>query len=142
MITVSLEGQEAVFAKFKELDDKLSKRAVRKLADAVYKDVQQGADKHTNTGALFRSVRIRSVDDGYEIFHDLQHAPYAPFVHWGSKPHVIRPKNKKALRWPSGNGFVFAKFVHHPGYIGDEYMVRAAAEAPSHLETIIKQFEV
>jgi len=34
-------------------------------------------------------------------------------------PHIIRPKNKKALSWTSGKGGggkrYFAKVVHHPG---------------------------
>lgn len=51
-------------------------------------------------------------------------------MHWGARPHVIQPKNKKALRWPVGGKFVFAREVHHPGYKGDPWMVRAAAEAP------------
>ena len=142
MITIQLEGQEAVFAKFKDLDNKLQKQAVARLADAVLKDVEQAADKHTKTGALFRSIRMRSVQDGYVIEHDLQHAPHAVFVHWGTKPHVIKPKNKKALRWPGGAGFIFAKFVNHPGYKGDPYFVRAAADAPKHLNDIIRQMRL
>ena len=39
---------------------------------------------------------------------------YAPIVEYGSRPHEIRPKNKKALYF---NGR-FAKVVHHPGTTG------------------------
>jgi len=28
---------------------------------------------------------------------------------------VIKPKNKKALRWAGSGAFSFAKKVHHPG---------------------------
>jgi len=39
------------------------------------------------------------------------------YLEEGTAPHVIRPKNKKALRWKTGGGdkFAFAKEVHHPG---------------------------
>lgn len=142
MITIRLDGQEAVFARFRELDDRLKNQVVRRLADAVFDDVQQGADRHTKTGALARSVQIRSFRSGYEVFHNLQHAPYAPFVHWGTRPHVIRPKDKKALRWANNGRFVFAKFVNHPGYAGDDYMVKAVQDAPRHFDRIIQALRV
>ena len=41
---------------------------------------------------------------------------YALPVHEGTKPHDIRPKNAKALRWFGADGKpIFAKVVHHPG---------------------------
>lgn len=40
---------------------------------------------------------------------------YAEPQHEGTAPYDIYPKTRKALRWKSGNGFRFAKHVHHPG---------------------------
>lgn len=37
------------------------------------------------------------------------------FMEEGTAPHVIRPVNKKALRFTSGGNEVFAKKVNHPG---------------------------
>lgn len=142
MLNINLTGTESVFAKFKALDDALKSKVVTRLAEAVYDDVEQAVDKHTKTGTLFQSLRLKKVSDGYEIYHDLQRAPHALFVHWGTKPHVIKPKDKKSLRWPSGNGFVFAKFVKHPGYKGDPYMDRAATNAPRHFEQIIRDMRL
>ena len=139
MITVSAAGMNDVFARFQALEDTVQTQAVRLLADKVFADVQDGADAHTKNGQLARSVKIQSIQDGYEIFHDLQHAPYAPFVHWGTRPHDIRPKNKKALRWANDGQFIFAKFVRHPGYAGDAYLVKAAQEAPRHMADILNQ---
>lgn len=42
-------------------------------------------------------------------------AGYALFVERGTKPHVIKPRHRKALRWPGPAGFVFSKGVKHPG---------------------------
>jgi hypothetical protein len=115
---------------------------VRQLATKVFIDVQEGADKHTKTGALFQSVRMQRIDSNeYIVFHALQRAPYAPFVHWGAKPHIIKPKKKRALRWAKGGRFFFAKVVHHPGYKGDPYMVRALDNAPNHFETIVQSMQ-
>jgi hypothetical protein len=37
------------------------------------------------------------------------------FFEKGTKPHEIRPKNKKSLRFTSGGETIFAKKVNHPG---------------------------
>lgn len=40
---------------------------------------------------------------------------YAPYVNDGTRPHIIRPRTKQALRFRVGGRTVFAKVVHHPG---------------------------
>lgn len=40
---------------------------------------------------------------------------YAKYVEFGTPPHIIRPKNAKALHWKAGGKDVFAAAVHHPG---------------------------
>jgi hypothetical protein len=42
-------------------------------------------------------------------------ANYAAHMEFGTSPHVIEPKNAKALRWYSGGASVFATRVQHPG---------------------------
>ncbi|WNM68779.1 hypothetical protein SEA_SOOS_49 [Gordonia phage Soos] len=42
-------------------------------------------------------------------------APYAAFVHDGTRPHVIKPRNASVLRFPAGGGIVYAAHVNHPG---------------------------
>lgn len=42
-------------------------------------------------------------------------ADYAAYVNDGTRPHIIRPKTKQALRFVIGGRVVFAKVVHHPG---------------------------
>jgi hypothetical protein len=38
------------------------------------------------------------------------------FLEFGTEPHEIKPKNKKALRWVDGGKEHFAKKVNHPGF--------------------------
>jgi len=42
-------------------------------------------------------------------------ASYAVFVEKGTRPHTIRAKYRKSLRWPTATGFAFAREVQHPG---------------------------
>lgn len=50
--------------------------------------------------------------------------PYAIFVHEGTKPHIIRPKNKKGLANKKTGAF-FGKEVHHPGTKANPYLKKA-----------------
>jgi hypothetical protein len=53
------------------------------------------------------------MNDG-EITISLSHGvEYGGILEEGSKPHIIRPKNKKALYWKGADHPV--KLVHHPG---------------------------
>lgn len=52
---------------------------------------------------------------------------YAMFVHEGTKPHVILPKNAKVLTWkPRGGAQVFARKVNHPGTKAQPWLARSA----------------
>ena len=63
-------------------------------------------------------------DGGFHgvVFLNERKADYGPCVHEGSRAHVIRPRNKRVLRWPGKGGFVFSKVSHHPGYKGDPFL--------------------
>jgi hypothetical protein len=130
-LTASITGAQDVRRMLLRLGTQLAAKALAQTAVAVERYVELEAGKHTKTGALFQSVRKRQVGAAWVIDHDLQRAPHAVFVHWGTRPHIIRPKNKKALRWPAGGAFAFAKKVRHPGTKADPWMVRAAALAPA-----------
>jgi len=70
-------------------------------------------------------VRTAPVDTGnlrntikYEVHHDtveISMPNYAYHVEFGTRPHIIRAKNAKALHWKKGGHDFFAKVVHHPG---------------------------
>lgn len=150
MINVSVTGTERIKAAFAQLDDAVQNKIIRQTANDVKDYVEQQADTHTKTGALSRSVYIKRISDGYEIGHDERMAPYAKFVHWGTKPHVIKPKNKKALKFVGKNGMVYMAWgnkspqeraiilawmkkkapgaraifrdINHPGYIGHPWL--------------------
>jgi hypothetical protein len=136
----SLVNIDAIRRSLLRLVPDLSRETTAATAQQIFDQAREGADRHTKTGALVRSLKVRKrAEDRYEVYHDLQTAPHALFVHWGTKPHIIRPKTKKALRWPSGDGFVFAKIVHHPGYKGDPYLIRARTAIGQRFTTIARE---
>lgn len=129
-LTVSVTGDKAAAASLQRLGTHLPRLALDRTAEELEEYIEGEAGKHSKTGKLFASIYKRRMPDGWELGHDLQVAQHALFVHWGAKPHLIKPKNKKALRWPAGGAFRFAKVVKHPGYRGDPWLTRAAARAP------------
>lgn len=53
---------------------------------------------------------------------------YAEFVNDGTRPHVIRPRTAKALRFTVGGRVVYARVVRHPGTRGTRFLDRALRE--------------
>lgn len=84
-------------------------------------------------------------------------ASYAAYVEKGTRPHVIRPRNAKVLRFPSsgtsttlagrvrtgearrlGSGaYVFASKVNHPGTKAQPFLLPAAKKATAGLKGIV-----
>ena len=142
MIQINQHDLDDISATFKELEDIDKHKSFKKFAQNVYEDTIHNADAHTKTGALIRSIFKTKVSDGYIIGADKSIAPYAVFVHWGTKPHKIERKKRKALRWTSNAGFIFAKSVNHPGYDGDPFLLNALNDnikkLPALFDTITK----
>lgn len=83
-----------------------------------------------DTGRLRASIRIESrrtftFRSVYTVGSDVS---YAPMVHDGTRPHVIRPKRAQALRFRVGGRIVYAKVVNHPGTRARPFLDRALRE--------------
>jgi hypothetical protein len=61
-------------------------------------------------------------------------ASYAPYVEFGTKPHVILPKDKKALFWP-GAAHPVAR-VNHPGTKPNDFMGRIISESQPEIDVM------
>ncbi len=68
-----------------------------------------------DTGKLRESLGIKVETDRVTIGPDLNVAPYAPYVIFGTKPHEIRAKPGKTLAFTVGGQQIFTKVVQHPG---------------------------
>lgn len=53
---------------------------------------------------------------------------YAQMVHDGTRPHIIRPRNARSLRFVVGGQVVYARVVHHPGTRARPFLDRALRE--------------
>jgi hypothetical protein len=146
---VEIKGQEELARRLANIPQQFQNGVLRKVAQQVFGAAQKGADRHTKTGALRQSVFLKPIpgNNGYLVGLDERRAPYARYVHEGTRPHVIESKpypfpvyfmrktktgkvapylkRKKSLRWAHGNNFIFAEKVFHPGYKGDKFLEQA-----------------
>ena len=136
---VKFEGLSEVTGTLRRLPEHLERTTILRMSQVAYDEAQRGADRHNKTGALRQSLFNRAIPKGREVGHDPQRAPHAVFVQLGTRPHEIRPKNKKALRWAAGGQFFFAGKVNHPGYRGDAYLINAATLAVREFSSILDQ---
>ena len=77
-----------------------------------------------DTGTLKNSIRADT--SGTDVVINM--AKYAPYVEWGTPPHIITPKNAKALHWKDGSKDVFAMKVRHPGTMPQPFIRPALRE--------------
>lgn len=64
---------------------------------------------------------------------------YALFVEYGTRPHEIWPRNKKALWWPDA---IFPrKMVYHPGTAPNPFFQRGIERSKPEIEKRIREFE-
>jgi len=81
---------------------------------------------HRKTGNLGRSIHVVSATPS--SVKVVASAHYAADLEFGTRPHEIKPRVRKALRWAAAGqrrlsgaprsgatGFFFATVVHHPG---------------------------
>jgi hypothetical protein len=139
MLDVNISGSEELSKKLNALAEKQGNldRVLAVFAQKIFESAFEGANKHSKDGMLVRSLGTgakKTSDKEYVIEHDLQFAKHALYINYGTPPHEIRPKDKKALRWANGGGFFFSKFVKHPGYKGDPYFYES-------LQTVLRDFD-
>ena len=102
----------------------------RRRADAAARrmtaDLKRTAP--VDTGKTKRATGVRLVgDNGKKITAIAEiDTDYAEFVIYPTRPHVIRPRNRKALsfNWPKRGGTVVFAKVNHPGTTGNEFFQR------------------
>ena len=95
-------------------------KAIKKSAFNIESQAKKNlaSNKSVITGHLRRSIATKMGD--LEATIHTSNVKYAVIVEKGSKAHVIRPKNKKALYWKGATHPV--KQVNHPGSKAKPYL--------------------
>jgi len=91
-------------------------------------------------GRLRDSIKLDKVDELKMMVS--ADAPYSGFVEFGTRPHVIRPKVRRALRFEVDGKVVFATRVYHPGTSPHPFFEPAFDYVVERLPKIFNLFEV
>ncbi|CAK0766079.1 Transcriptional regulator [Gammaproteobacteria bacterium] len=111
--------------------------AIYALAEEYTEATRDYIDKEkpftSRTGSLFQSIGWNPLGDASaEVYAN---SKLAAWVEFGTKPHIIAPKDRKALKIPSENGgFVFRKKVHHPGTKARPFFFGGSAKRQERVE--------
>jgi len=93
------------------------RRALMIAAETYVKDIHDWIDSgrafKPRTGNLQRSITWYMPSENSARI--IAQADYARFVEFGTKPHAVLPKRRKALKIPTPEGYIFRKKVNHPG---------------------------
>ena len=82
-------------------------------------------------GRVFLNQTLTKTDDG---------GSYGVYVHEGTPPHIIVPKDKRCLRWAGGDGFVFSKRVNHPGTKKDPFLYNAGENERDEINNVFERY--
>ena len=132
-VVLDAKGLEKAADAFRKIPEKFE-RTMRLAMKSSIRDIREHARGNhrfvSRSGNLENAISSEVFDDPISgmIFLDTGQAPYGFWVHKGTKPHAIFPKNKKVLRWAQGGDFIFSKNVLHPGTKPDPFL-QGALEA-------------
>jgi hypothetical protein len=71
--------------------------------------------------------KVNAVIVGKHVRVESTH-PATLYVIKGTRPHVIRPRVRKSLKFKIGGRTVFARVVHHPGTKKNDFLTKALRE--------------
>ena len=114
---------------------RLDRSEIRRVTrEAATQEISTGARQVANrakiltpvdTGRLRASIRYTISSAGNPSATVFTNVQYAPYVHDGTRPHVIRPRRAQALRFRVGGRTVFANVVNHPGTRARPFLTQA-----------------
>jgi len=121
-VSIQIAVDTGAFSEAMEIAPRLVIQEIEKAVKTGLVNVQRDARRNhpgwkSQSGALARSVKVdfRTFKNPGGIYLDTGVAPYAGYVHDGTRPHKIRAKNKKTLFFRKGADKFFPKVVNHPG---------------------------
>lgn len=106
-----------------KIDDKLT---IEKLKKVLFKSMIKMHELAVincpvDKGRLRNSIKIFPFSPGALSYILYAGVEYAPDVEFGTSPHVIKPVNKKALKFKVDNKTIFSKKIMHPGTEAQPY---------------------
>jgi len=134
--TVYIKGDEKVVAMLDRLRH-LHIALLEELQDRIYEKARKNVP--VRTGLLRSSIEKGGLGNCLYVSMGNPRAYYAPYVEYGTAPHMIYPRRVRALRFEVRGKVVFAKYVRHPGTKPQYVMRRSTEEALKEFRRILRK---
>lgn len=152
---LTISGEEALYKKFTSLTKVMKTTFWGYVRTDLEENLLDNVKDNYTSGKLERNVYAKKIDDGVEggvrnegmlVEWNGKKINYAAFLNYGTKPHTIEPKDKKALRFGMGGAnvfvggrYVFAKSVKHPGTTATNFIENSAQETFKNLDKMFNK---
>jgi hypothetical protein len=133
-----LEEMKSALNKAPELVVNESSKAINKSILTIQSNASKEAPANKEIGQGVRlkgSFRTQMISKLSGMVYSI--SSYALFVHDGTKPHIIRVKNKKVLA-NARSGQFFGEIVHHPGTKPNQFFWRAIERSKDSIESFFQ----
>jgi phage gpG-like protein len=138
----SVQGMDALIKRLAAIGE--PKPLLRALQLSTIHEAQALVPR--KTGLLQRRIIPGAITNDHAIVK--ADTPYAAPVEFGSKPHIMKPRNGKVLAWGGARRLSgrlrtgakptnFATIVHHPGSRAHPYLIPGAKKATGGLKDLI-----
>ena len=140
MIRIDTNELDKFAVEVLKLSDKTEENVKKVLKNSAF-NIEANAKKNLNsnnsvvTGHLGRGIATDI--KGLEATVHTSNIKYAPMVEYGTKAHIIKAKNKKALYWKGASHPV--KSVRHPGSKAKPYLIPAFESEKDNLIKNLKE---
>ena len=122
MIRIDTNELDKFAVEITRLDDKTKDNVQKVLNNTGFKiEAKAKGNVPVDTGHLRRGITTKIGD--MEVIVHTSNIKYARGVEFGTRPHLIKPKNKKALYWKGAKHPV--KSVQHPGSKAKPFLIPA-----------------
>ena len=136
MIRIDTNELNKFAVEITKLDDKTKDNVQKVLNNTGFKiETKAKGNVPVDTGHLRRGITTKIGD--MEVIVHTSNIKYARGVEFGTRPHLIKPKNKKALYWKGAKHPV--KSVNHPGSKAKPYLIPAFESEKDNLIKDLKE---
>jgi hypothetical protein len=126
------------FAKAKQIIREKEEAKMLIACEVVEAEAKMNLNGHVKTGYLLGAFSHEVESNENEIIGRINNSSeYAADVEFDTKPHDIKPKNKKALSFMVNGIKVITKIVHHPGTKGVAFLRGAMAAKKIEVKEIL-----
>jgi len=136
LIKFEIKNIKEIKATFKQAPVKMTRelnKAIKRIITKIEGTAKREApvNKQSGGGNLRQSISSKMAGIAKGVV-DVS-AKYAIYVHEGTRPHIIRIRNKKVLA-NTRTGRFFGKVVHHPGTKANPFLQRAVDKNKSFID--------